>query len=130
MCRTASLPNTVYTTGDRRYVPDRNGVQHPRRRSTGRTLDRHVRGRDRRLLRSVRTGAATHRVTELYERTLLRVGAQRSLQSPLSTVCDQYCVAFFYASIPSDFDARIYSFIHDRFGDERLSRVSLGRGFE
>ena len=53
-------------------------VQHTRRRPTRKTLGRHVRGRDRRLLRPVWTKSATRRVHKLYERTLLAVVAQRS----------------------------------------------------
>ena len=56
---------------------------------------RYVRGRDRRLLRPVRTKSATRRVHKRYERTLPAVVVQRSY-SPhsISTVCGQYCVAF------------------------------------
>ena len=60
------------------YVPVRLRVQHTRRRQTRRTLGRHVRGRDRRLLRPVRTKSATLRFREPYDRTWLAVVAQRS----------------------------------------------------
>ena len=64
-----TLPEVVYTYPSA-YVCNTHDGDKPG--------EHWVRGRDRRLLRPVRTKAATRRVHELYERTLLAVVAQRS----------------------------------------------------
>ena len=85
---------TLYPKLSQRNRP-LSGVTHTTATNQATNWSRYVRGRDRRLLRPVRTKSATRRVHKRYEWILPAVVVQRSYSpDPISTVCGQYCVAF------------------------------------